>query len=524
MSRVVDEINTDVRLRTQIENVVYQLCNNPNVINYRLDIITDLLNCPSLQADFKSLLPHIRRLARYLEPRNSKGLHPFQAIAWRLETLNVYLETVQNLHLALARVTDSLASEGLQQLFVGLDALTNSDAFHSLAAELPNLKAAVNSVSSVAIGINLNADMRPCEAVLLSVGPQPYQQKPFLTRLLGLVSEDDTLKGMGPFHSIFKTKPPISALEGIMFRDLNEILSTVLRQVNKVISRYTRDECRFLLALEPAIDFYLGSVKLIRKLKNAGFSMCRPTIEPFGARKAILVDAYDMNLALKMIDTGRGSTDVVKNSISFDDDGRIYILTGPNKGGKTTFARSIGTVQALMQVGLYTPGTSATISPVDGIYTHFIEKEGVNTKEGRLGEEARRLAEIFHHATQFSLILLNESLSSTSPGESLYLTKDIVKVMRYLGVRAVFATHLHDLAACADEINGRMPGGSRIVSIVSGMADDGMTSLPVKRRRTYKIILGPPQGESFARDIAEENGISLDKLLQIVKKNSGMSD
>ncbi len=176
---------------------------------------------------------------------------------------------------------------------------------------------------------------------------------------------------------------------------------------------------------------------------------------------------------------------IVSNDVAFGPEGRIFILTGPNRGGKTTYTQAVGVAQVLFQAGLRVPGAHARISPVDAIYTHFQGEEKPGMDAGRLGEEAKRLSDIFARATRRSLILLNESLSSTSPGESLYLAQDVVRSFRLLGARVIFSTHLHELAADAERINADTPGDSAVASLVAmiaGDAGDGSEGV----RRTYR--------------------------------------
>jgi DNA mismatch repair ATPase MutS len=174
----------------------------------------------------------------------------------------------------------------------------------------------------------------------------------------------------------------------------------------------------------------------------------------------------------------------------------------------------------MAQIGLYVPAAKAKLSPVDMIYTHFPSEEKPDSNLGRLGEESKRLEEIFKKATRYSLVLLNESLSSTSAGESLYIAKDIVCALKLLGVRAVFATHLHDLALDLDFFNKNKLGDSRVISLVSGVynVEDTIKNNNEIAIRTYKIIPGPPLGNSYARDIASRFGISLDNLVKTLKE------
>jgi DNA mismatch repair ATPase MutS len=202
---------------------------------------------------------------------------------------------------------------------------------------------------------------------------------------------------------------------------------------------------------------------------------------------------------------------IVLNDVCLDDSARLYILTGPNQGGKTTYTQGLGVMQILGQAGLFVPARSAVLSPVDHVESHFPSEEKGSLETGRLAEEARRLSALFDRITDRSLVLLNETLSSTSPGEGLYLAEDVVKGLRLSGARGVFATHLHELAERAELLNAEVEGGSRIGSLVAGIG--AAADRPGgEARRTYQIRKGPPMGKSYARDIAERYGISFRKI------------
>jgi DNA mismatch repair ATPase MutS len=226
---------------------------------------------------------------------------------------------------------------------------------------------------------------------------------------------------------------------------------------------------------------------------------------------------YNLRLALDMQNEKPNLHGViVQNDVNFGPDGRIFILTGPNQGGKTVYTQAVGIAQVLFQAGLYVPAETARISPADGIYTHFASEEKSTQGIGRLSEESKRLSEIFKCVTRHGLVLLNESLSSTSSGESLYLAQDIVRALRLFSVRAVFATHLHELAEGVDSINREVSGDSLVVSLVAGVElRPGETGVDVSNNlvpRTYKIKPGPPEGHSYAKGIAVRYGISFEQL------------
>ena len=262
----------------------------------------------------------------------------------------------------------------------------------------------------------------------------------------------------------------------------------------------------------PEIIFYVRFAELCDRIKAKGMPICKAEVISREERSCNISDIYNLKLAIKNVEGE--DIDIVTNEFDFDDDRRIYILTGPNRGGKTTITQAVGLAFLLAQNGIYVPASSMKFSPCDNIFTHFPADENDTVDLGRLGEESKRLAEIFSVATRYSLILLNESLATTNVAEGLYIAKDVVRAMRYLGVRSVFNTHMHDLARNLDELNSSTQGDSRVESMVTGV-DNG--------RRSFKVFIAPPQGVSYAKDIAEKYGVTFDKIKSVIdsKGNQG---
>ena len=152
------------------------------------------------------------------------------------------------------------------------------------------------------------------------------------------------------------------------------------------------------------------------------------------------------------------------------------------------------------------PATEAQISPVDGIFTHFPTSAEDTIDKGRLGEECARLDEIFDAVTSKSLVLLDESLSSTGSYEASYIAAEVLAGFSRIGCRCLFSTHLHELAAEIDNINARTAkdGGKKIDSLVAGIEDG---------KRSFKIYRMKPDGKSYARDIADKYGLSYENIV-----------
>ena len=176
----------------------------------------------------------------------------------------------------------------------------------------------------------------------------------------------------------------------------------------------------------------------------------------------------------------------------------------------------------MAQTGMYVPAASAEISPVDGIYTHFPIEEIVSDQTGRLGDEAKRFSEIIDRVTENSLVLLNESLSSTSHSESVFVGEGFLSGLSLLGCRVVYATHLHELAAKVQTINDRIKGRSVLKSIVALVETDREKNGEV--RRLYRIVPGPPEGQSYALEIARKAGVSLEQIITRLRSRNVLNN
>ncbi len=513
-----------------IHAALAHLCTNPAVIAYRQAVLDDLLRFPSLAARLDALLPSIRAVERFRYSARPDQT-PLHEVVWRVGHLESYVECVRGLCAAFEGEGAGVRSAGLRALRDYALAAAQDPLFAELERDLPAMVQAVRSVASITIGVNLDDRLRPVGAALLGVHDRPFRgETPSLFAALFGRGKADAQESIGPLHTIPRerraqdpagvdvTNPMLYPL----FRDLADVLKQASRPVARALQRYVALGGVFLGPLQAELALYLGAARLIERLRAAGLPVCRPEIAPVEERVCLIEDAYNLNLALRaMAENGAGR--IVTNTVRFDDAGRIFILTGPNQGGKTTYAQGIGLAQVLAQAGLYVPGSRARISPVDAIYTHFPAEEAPETEAGRLGEEAARLSAIFGEATRASLIILNESLSSTSAGESLYLAADVVRVLRLLGARAIYATHLHDLAAEVDALNDEPGGDSRVVSLVS-LAEEQPGEDGAGIRQTYRIVPGPPRGRSYAREIAARYGISYEQLHERLRARGLIDD
>ena len=515
--------------RSKVREILTRLCTDPAVIAYRQDVIEDLWRHPEFREGLDALLPSLTALDSYRSSLDRKR-STFQDVTWRLGELDHFVTCVNGLNDLFASVREDLRAEGWRTLRELITRAVKDPVYRNLARELPGMLETLRTKASVTIGVNLDSQLRPVAATLLSVNARRFVSSSFLDRLLG--RERDDFKGIGPLHSVpaIDPGPGIPGLAGArqdvnplmvpLFSDLARVLDSVCRPIARTLRSYATVQSGFLATLSGDMTFYLAGLRLMQRLRGEGLPVCRPGILPVDERVGKLREAYNLNLALQGAGRPGDADPIVRNDVCMDRHHRISVLTGPNQGGKTIYTQMVGLCHVLAQAGLWLPAAEAQMSPVDGIFTHYPVEEQQAKATGRFGDEAQRLAHIFKCATRHSLILLNESLSSTSPGESVYLAQDISRILRRMGSRAIFATHLHELAAAVPRLNAEADGEGGMVSLVASRLQDGENG----DERSYKILPGPPMGHSYAREIASKYGISYEQLATLLQQRGVLDD
>ena len=286
---------------------------------------------------------------------------------------------------------------------------------------------------------------------------------------------------------------------------LNTVFKSSMRSWKKVVQAYVLENADFLIKLLPEIEFLVKTTELINKLKDTGNSLCFPKIQAVENKTFDVKGIYNPVVAYKL------GEKMVENDFAFDDNGMFYVLSGPNRGGKSVISCAVGLTFVLAQLGACVPAKEATISPVDGIFIHFPTGSDDTIDKGRLGEECARLDEIFNDVTEYSLVILDETLSSTGSFEASYIASEIICGFSMAKCRGIFSTHLHELTSMLDEINEKClaDGGVKIDTLVAGIEEG---------ERSFKISRQKPDGRSYARDIACKYGISLENILKKISK------
>jgi len=506
LSDLIKVLALNGRYTTYVRQILTALTRDVSVILWRQAVLAGFLANPALVDAAIGLLKRLASLQSGSPLLGKRQRNLLLETADHLAELDGFVSVVEDLHDALAKAT--LESEALRQVYVHLSAMVADPNFQALRAELPELRAPLERITSLTIGINLDVELRPESAVLLSINDYKVGGgASWLLRVMGIAPEDMDSSGIAQLHHVPEelSQRPLSPL----FQDLDRLLNQMAEPIARALNRYTRTGSSSLAYLEYELAFFAAAAFMIQRAQAQGIPFCVPEPLDMGARITEIDGLANMALVLAQPDR------VITSDVRFDNSGRIAILTGPNSGGKTTYLRSVGLAQVMFQAGLLLPATAARLSPVDALFTHFPALE--TRQEGRLAEEAARLREVFQKASENGLVLLNETFSSTSSGEAIYLAQDVLSGLRAIGARAIFATHLIELTERIQTIEAAVAGDSKLYSLVAGI----MIGADGEGMPTYQIIRGLPLGQSYAREIARRHGISLEQILANRKENSG---
>ncbi len=475
------------------------------VIRYRQEVFGDLLENEELGQTLTRLIPVLFDIMELRRLENDQG--DTSDYLSSMTEIELYISSIDVLHKGLCSSGKQYKSAAFRALTAYIKELVESDYYAELNQRLAELTNRVREIKSVTIGVNLDAQLRPKDAGVLSINPEYFRSGDTLHKILRLNFKDDAytcIADLTPFGKK-QSENQKTALSLAFNSAINDVYRQSLRSWKKIVQTYVLENTDFLLQLLPEFEFLVKGTNLMRALRIKGNTLTVPVIHPVEERVFRATALYNPEVALKIDDP------IVTNDLIFDEKAAIYVLTGPNRGGKSVITCAAGLCQAMAQLGLFAPAANVELSPVDGIFTHFPTGADDTIDKGRLGEECARLGEIFDAITANSLVLLDESLSSTGSFEASYIAAEVLAGLSRVGCRCIFSTHLHELAAEIDNINQktRAEGGVPIDTLVAGIEDEG--------RRSFCILRAKPDGKSYARDIAEKYGLTYDNIIKKLK-------
>ncbi len=525
-----------------VRGVMSRITCDPEVVQFRLDVFEDIYRNPDFCNRMLEILDRIDFLKDYGSFRRdyeeSSGTWD---LVHRLEEIRDYIGYVEALQACLGSA--DLKSKGLQGLKAEIGRIYDDNAFRELKEDISNLKASTSNLKSVTVGINLNERFEAREIGLISINSKAFSKSPILDNFTSRIARRDNLNDDGSWDGSMRFQPfntgesaadnflgfvkaratiqhPILMMsmanvpQGDMAHDVtahmdriaDHMLSKTVRSLKDVLNKYVGLSIMDITALIPEFLFYVRWAEYIRRHADRGLVFCKARLMEEADDSGLRMQARGF-YNLKLADFIEKKEDIVVNDLEFGSGASVYILTGANRGGKTTVTQAVGLLHVLAQAGIYVPASEFEFSPVDCILTHYPADEDKTLDYGRLGEECRRFRELFASCTGRSLLLLNETFSTTSFEEGFFIARDAVKAILRKGTRCIYNTHMHKLASEIDAVNAESSAEGATVRAQS------LVALSDGPQRSFKVKVAPPEGMSHARDIAEKYGVTYEMLL-----------
>ena len=475
LDQIVDTI-TAGREEYHLQPFFYCPLDRAEAVRYRQAVFQDFENSELLQ-NVRSFAEEMRNMRAHLA-RSEKHYYKLQKQASFLDAVETYCKATVTLTQGLACARPD--SRGFQGFSDFLARYRNSEEFIVLRGETERIRADLQGVRySLHIhGARVTVDRNDRDGnysqEVLETFQKFRQVDPRSHRLKISLSIEMN-------HIEAQILDQVAKLHSGLFHHLDEYCTRYQSCFHEVIARFDRE-----------VQFYLAYLEQMDQVRKAGLAFCYPDVTN-PSREIQAVETYDLALANQLI---RAHKDVVTNGFFLKEPERIFVVSGPNQGGKTTFARTFGQIHYLAALGCPVPGASAKLFLFDRIFTHFEEEENVQNLRGKLEDELIRINEILQMATANSILIMNESFLSTTMNDALFLSREVMKRIAALNLLCVTVTFLDELASFS----------GTTVSMVSTVNPSD------PQQRTYKVIRRPADGLAYAAAIAEKYHLTYDAV------------
>jgi len=464
------------------------------VILYRQKVFNDLQKCET--DDIETLLTIIEDVSN-LRILQSEAEDILSSV-YTISEIELYISLIEFLYNFFNKY--SFDSEGLISLKESVDKIKNSEDFKYLSENLIKVRSTLNNIKSMTIGVNLDTNLRPIEAGVVSINENSFRSGNILDRILSADIKNDGFRCLTPLTPIKKALPPERKrlIDMAFYFAIEDLIKKSLKDWKPFIRKYVFDNSSDFFNVIGDFHFYLYFIRYFNECKSKKLNLCFPDISD---DDVCYKDLYNVKLSEKV-----KSNEIVHSDLTFDENGKIYILTGPNQGGKSIFLRAVGINQALFQLGLMVHAKHARLKISNNILTYFTKHTGDNIGFGHLGEECNAISNLLKHASTNTMILFDEPFSSTSLKDGLYILGEVVAALLDIDAYGIVITHIHETF---DYLKSRSDiKTAKIDSLLALMRDTA------SGQRSYEVKREVPKGESYAIDIAKKYGIERKNIVE----------
>ena len=462
-----------------IEPLYYTMPGDIETIRYRQEIYKDLFRDSSLTGAinrFCQIMQESRRAYELsLECENNTC-----AASYHLEAASGYWDALLVLEQGFSG--RELTSEGLQAF---------QEFLHNYLKEAKedgweeDIEAASRFFSQMQFSLIMETDKM---TILEEKGTQPN----FLQELAELLGSDISEKDLF-LPEIFPNKLELSTLEENLVHLLNRSNPALFKELKEFRRRRQNFYSERLLRFEQEIQFYLNFEKFRQRTEGLGYELTMPEFTEDGSFQGKGI--YDMALVWRSAGMKYG---VIDNDFCYPEVPTFFVVTGPNQGGKTTFARSMGQAVYFALMGLPVNAKAFQLPFFDGIATHFEAEEEIQSNSGKLKEEINRLAPMVKSEKKHMFVILNELFTTATTYDATIMGKRIVEHFLKMGCYGIYVTHIQELA---EEKEG-------VISL-SAQVEEGE-----EKKRTYRILLMEAQGDGYSESLVKEFFLRYEDLIR----------
>jgi hypothetical protein len=445
-------------------------------VEYRHEVFRDL-EIDALRTSVCAFGEEMRRVRAYLA-LSTKQYYALERQRWLLDACVLYCDAVGELRATLERA--ALRSQGFREFRAYLDAYADSEAF---AASRDDARAVREALDSLTYAVRVNG---------AHVSVTAYEGEPDLTVEIERTFERFRQGEVERPLSRLPSSNTMSHVDERIAESVQKLFPGPFADLERFCSRHGEfvDEC--VLRFDREVLFYLAYLEYSERIARSGLSFSFPELVDSGDVSG--EGAFDLALAAKSA-RGEGPA-IVCNDFSLSGRERILVVTGPNQGGKTTFARMFGQLHVLASLGLPVPARAVRLQLPDAVFTHFEREEDIASLRGKLEDELVRIRTILEEATSESVLVVNEIFASTTLSDAVYLGTEIVRRIERLGCLAVVVTFVDELASL----------GAETVSMVASVSASDPSL------RTFEIVRRPADGRAYALALADKYGLSYEHL------------
>jgi len=475
IDQIIDALSSD-KDEYNLKPFFYVPLKNVDTIKYRQKIMQDLEN-PVLMKNIKLFAQKMRTMREYLA-LSDKLYYKYPKERWFLDAAEIYCDSVSNLLRDLSAV--KLTSRGLSELRKYLSNYTGSDRFVSLQNEIKKIKTDLSKINYCLLIKGNRIKVRKYESEI------DYSENVEETfRKFKRAEAKD-------YRVEFHESPIMNHVEAKILDLVAKLYPEIFSELDNFCAKNSDYLDQKIAVFDREIQFYIACLDFIATIKQAGLKFCYPQIA-ITDKEIYCYEGFDLALANKLI---AEKLPVVCNDFYLEDKERIFVVTGPNQGGKTTFARTFGQLHYLASIGCPVPGKAARLFLYEEIFTHFEKEEKIKNLRGKLEDDLARIYAILNRATPQSIVIMNEIFTSTTLADAVFLSKKIMEKIERLDLLCVWVSFVDELASYS----------YKTVSMVS-MVDPANPAI-----RTYKIQRKPASGLAYAMAIAEKYHLTYPQL------------